>query len=100
MHTHRERAPTGMHGVVKGCKRELGCKTPLTLLCMLCTGVLSSYGELEHMASGRAELAPFNPTQKQPKMSYKVMGTQRLSGTAARTLPALPPVQHAPSCSG
>ena len=37
-----------------------------------CAGVLSSYGELEHMASGRAELAAFDPTQKQPKMSYKV----------------------------
>ncbi|KIZ03637.1 phenylalanine-4-hydroxylase [Monoraphidium neglectum] len=34
-------------------------------------GVLSSYGELDWMARGGAELAPFDPYAKQPKMSYK-----------------------------
>ncbi len=34
-------------------------------------GVLSSYGELQHMASGAAALEPFDPFDKQPKMSYK-----------------------------
>lgn len=34
-------------------------------------GVLSSYGELEHMAAGRAALEPFDPFKPQPKMSYK-----------------------------
>lgn len=31
-------------------------------------GVLSSYGELAYMASGKAELQPFDPYAKQPKM--------------------------------
>jgi hypothetical protein len=31
-------------------------------------GVLSSYGELDWMARGGAELAPFDPYAKQPKM--------------------------------
>lgn len=34
-------------------------------------GILSSFGELAHMASGGAALEPFNPFAKQPKMSYK-----------------------------
>mmetsp|Transcript_38637 Transcript_38637/g.91573 ORF Transcript_38637/g.91573 Transcript_38637/m.91573 type:complete len:146 (-) Transcript_38637:126-563(-) len=34
-------------------------------------GLLSSYGELEHMRSGRAKFEPFDPFAKQPKMSYK-----------------------------
>ncbi|KAK9823527.1 hypothetical protein WJX72_003415 [[Myrmecia] bisecta] len=34
-------------------------------------GVLSSYGELEHMRKGGAEFLPFDPFAKQPKMSYK-----------------------------
>lgn len=34
-------------------------------------GVLSSFGELQHMAEGRAKLLPFDPFQPQPKMSYK-----------------------------
>lgn len=33
-------------------------------------GVLSSYGEMKNMASGRAGLREFDPFQKQPKMSY------------------------------
>ena len=37
-----------------------------------CAGVLSSFGELEHMRSGKARLLPFDPEAKQPKMSYKV----------------------------
>jgi hypothetical protein len=45
-------------------------------------GILSSYGELEHMASGAAELAPFDPFSKLPAMSYK-------DGCVART-PANP----------
>ena len=39
---------------------------------MHCAGVLSSFGELEHMRSGKAQLLPFDPEAKQPKMSYKV----------------------------
>ena len=35
----------------------------------VCAGLLSSYGELQHMRSG--QMWPFNPFQKQPKMSYK-----------------------------
>lgn len=34
-------------------------------------GILSSYGELEWMASGRAEILPLDPYAPQPKMSYK-----------------------------
>ncbi|KAF5842433.1 aromatic amino acid hydroxylase [Dunaliella salina] len=34
-------------------------------------GVLSSYGELKHIASGAPDLLPFDPFQKLPKMSYK-----------------------------
>ena len=34
-------------------------------------GILSSYGELQHMRSGVPELQPFDPFAKQPKMSYK-----------------------------
>ncbi len=35
-------------------------------------GILSSFGEMEHMHTGRAKLLPFDPEAKQPKMSYKV----------------------------
>lgn len=34
-------------------------------------GVLSSYGEMQHMSAGGAKLLPFDPFRKQPKMSYK-----------------------------
>ena len=34
-------------------------------------GILSSYGELDHMKTGDRELAPLDPWAKQPKMSYK-----------------------------
>jgi len=34
-------------------------------------GVLSSYGELEYMGKGIAELKPLDPFAPQPKMSYK-----------------------------
>lgn len=34
-------------------------------------GILSSYGELAHMASGVAELTPLDPFQPLPRMSYK-----------------------------
>ncbi|KXZ45337.1 hypothetical protein GPECTOR_56g434 [Gonium pectorale] len=34
-------------------------------------GILSSYGELEHMASGAAALEPLDPFRPLPKMSYK-----------------------------
>lgn len=34
-------------------------------------GILSSYGELEHMLSGKPEFANLDPWAKQPKMSYK-----------------------------
>lgn len=34
-------------------------------------GILSSFGEMKHMASGAAELAPFDPFTKLPPMSYK-----------------------------
>jgi len=34
-------------------------------------GVLSSYGELDHMRTGNPEFAPLDPWAKQPKMSYK-----------------------------
>lgn len=37
-------------------------------------GILSSFGELEHMHTGRAKLLPFDPEAKQLKMSYKVSG--------------------------
>eukprot|EP00878_Enallax_costatus_P017081 GHUV01017934.1.p1 GENE.GHUV01017934.1~~GHUV01017934.1.p1 ORF type:complete len:162 (+),score=60.51 GHUV01017934.1:923-1408(+) len=35
------------------------------------SGILSSYGELEYMGKGLAELAPLDPFKPQPKMSYK-----------------------------
>ena len=34
-------------------------------------GILSSFGELEHMKQGGARLEAFDPSSKQPKMSYK-----------------------------
>jgi phenylalanine-4-hydroxylase len=34
-------------------------------------GVLSSFGEMENMASGKAEISPFDPFVKLPPMSYK-----------------------------
>mmetsp|Transcript_34251 Transcript_34251/g.65424 ORF Transcript_34251/g.65424 Transcript_34251/m.65424 type:complete len:361 (-) Transcript_34251:207-1289(-) len=34
-------------------------------------GILSSYGELEHMIDGSPILEPFDPSMAQPKMSYK-----------------------------
>lgn len=34
-------------------------------------GILSSYGELEHMAHERADFVPFDPFQKFPAMEYK-----------------------------
>jgi phenylalanine-4-hydroxylase len=34
-------------------------------------GILSSYGELENMASGKPAFEPFDPFAPQPKMSYK-----------------------------
>jgi phenylalanine-4-hydroxylase len=34
-------------------------------------GVLSSYGELQHVAAGRGELLPFDPGQPLPKISYR-----------------------------
>jgi phenylalanine-4-hydroxylase len=34
-------------------------------------GILSSYGELEYMGKGIADLAPLDPFKPQPKMSYK-----------------------------
>lgn len=34
-------------------------------------GILSSYGEMEWMAAGRAELLPLDPFAPLPKMSYK-----------------------------
>jgi phenylalanine-4-hydroxylase len=34
-------------------------------------GVLSSYGELAHMAEGKAGLKPLDPFNPLPKMSYK-----------------------------
>ena len=48
----------------------------LEIVFLPCAGVLSSYGELEQMGSGKGyELAPFDPYAKQPKMSYKVRMT-------------------------
>ena len=40
-------------------------------------GVLSSFGELEHMRSGQAELRDFDPFVSLPKMDYK-SGYQKL----------------------
>lgn len=37
----------------------------------MATGILSSYGEMEWMANGRAELKPFDPISRQPEFSYK-----------------------------
>ena len=34
-------------------------------------GILSSYGEMAHMASGNAKIISFNPNDPQPKMNYK-----------------------------
>jgi hypothetical protein len=35
-------------------------------------GILSSFGELQHMAAGKAQLEPLDVFAPQPKMSYKV----------------------------
>jgi hypothetical protein len=37
-------------------------------------GILSSFGELEHMAADCAALEPLDVFKPQPKMSYKVIG--------------------------
>lgn len=42
-------------------------------------GILSSYGEMEHMAAGKAKLLPFDPFAPQPKMTYKD-GYQKVRG--------------------
>lgn len=34
-------------------------------------GILSSFGEMRHLASGRAALQRFDPFSPQPRMSYK-----------------------------
>jgi phenylalanine-4-hydroxylase len=34
-------------------------------------GILSSFGELQHLKDGGAALEPFDPVAPQPKMSYK-----------------------------
>ena len=34
-------------------------------------GVLSSFGELQHMAAGKAELVPLDVSAPLPRMSYK-----------------------------
>ena len=46
----------------------------IDLSALLLAGILSSFGELEHMHTGRAKFVPFDPEAKQPKMSYKVSG--------------------------
>ena len=48
-------------------------------------GVLSSYGELDWMASGRAELLPFDPYAKQPKMRCVFWGGGGLAALAPLT---------------
>lgn len=40
-------------------------------------GILSSYGELEHMASGRAQLVPLDVFAPLPRMSYKARAALR-----------------------
>lgn len=37
-------------------------------------GILSSYGELQHMAEGRAEMLSLDVFSPLPKISYKVGG--------------------------
>jgi hypothetical protein len=49
-------------------------------------GILSSYGEMEHMAAGKAKLLPFDPFAPQPKMSYKD-GFQKVSEGLPNYLP-------------
>lgn len=49
----------------------------LALMFSSCAGVLSSFGELEHMRSGQAELRDFDPFAALPKMDYK-SGYQKL----------------------
>jgi hypothetical protein len=58
------------------------CESWITCSQAFGAGILSSYGEMEHMAAGRAKLLPFDPFAKQPKMSYKD-GFQKV-----RTLPS------------
>lgn len=41
-------------------------------------GILSSYGELEHLASGAATLEPLDCFRPLPRMSYKVRGVSGL----------------------
>lgn len=49
----------------------------MALIAFSCAGVLSSFGELEHMRSGQAELHDFDPSATLPKMDYK-SGYQKL----------------------
>lgn len=60
-------------------------------LAFLIAGVLSSFGELEHMHTGKADFLPFDPETKQPKMSYKVSarncGMPALQLTQASRIP-------------
>lgn len=39
-------------------------------------GVLSSFGELQHMAAGKAELVPLDVSAPLPRMSYKCANNQ------------------------
>ncbi len=63
-------------------------------------GVLSSFGELQHMAAGRAELVPLDVSAPLPKMSYKCVEypiVSRCCGTMQATerqaaLAAKPPL--------
>jgi hypothetical protein len=47
-------------------------------------GILSSFGELRHMAAGGARLEPLDVFQPQPKMSYKVREVLGWAGHALR----------------
>ena len=46
--------------------------SPTTIPKAFGAGILSSFGEMEHLLSGQGySVAPFNPFAPQPKMSYK-----------------------------
>ena len=65
---HRQQKQFGQHACAAN---PLSCLRGLQELTNASAGILSSYGELQHMHKGGAELVPFDPFAKQPKMSYK-----------------------------
>ena len=59
-------------GVIGGKEESSSASSPLTIPKAFGAGILSSFGEMEHLLSGSGyTVTPFDPFAPQPKMSYK-----------------------------